>query len=140
MSLNNDETIKCISIEYPNNLLFKNHVFLENFELIDLVGVPEQTKISQTINAENQQSYNAFSINKSLIDSLERIDLIFYPFKSRGQIHDINVEYMYQCGLFRKCSKFSSPKIVSIKIFDHDHDTSKDDLQIIKKSIQIFVK
>lgn len=27
---------------------------------------------------------------------------------------------MYYCGFFQKCSKFSSPKIVSISLFDFD--------------------
>ncbi|RNA13198.1 hypothetical protein BpHYR1_052277, partial [Brachionus plicatilis] len=54
--------------------------------------------------------------NKTFIDSAECIDAIFAVSK-RGMVSKEDIRNMYKCGLFQKCSKFSSPIIVSIYLY-----------------------
>ncbi|XP_065640648.1 uncharacterized protein LOC101240012 isoform X1 [Hydra vulgaris] len=104
-SLMSETNIDEIIIEIPKTFLPKDRLYLENFEFLDLIGLPDQS--SQ--NREHEKS--AIRMNRNSIEK-EVVDAFFMFPGKRGKCDEEIIKYMWKCGAFSDLSDRRPPKLV----------------------------
>ncbi|XP_065673748.1 uncharacterized protein LOC101240012 isoform X2 [Hydra vulgaris] len=104
-SLMSETNIDEIIIEIPKTFLPEDRLYLENFEFLDLIGLPDQS--SQ--NREHEKS--AIRMNRNSIEK-EVVDAFFMFPGKRGKCDEEIIKYMWKCGAFSDLSDRRPPKLV----------------------------